>query len=132
MSYLGGICVLFVFENLLAIVFLMLGAVFLDDCPIDPSIPISLLVVGVVSMIHAVVIQFIRWKWIDIKDKKDGFATCAQVVLLITSIIYLVAFIWGNTQLIEIDNCPTNHILLHSVALFTVQRLSLCSTTLRS
>ena len=72
MSYLGGICVLFVFENLLAIVFLMLGAVFLDDCPIDPSIPISLLVVGVVSMIHAVVIQFIPSLEMDWYKGQEG------------------------------------------------------------
>lgn len=66
-----------------------------------------------VSLIHAIVVQFIRWKWIDIKDKKDGFATSAQVVLVITSIVYMVAFIWG--------------IPLRSVSLNSITLLFLCS-----
>lgn len=77
---------------------IIIGIVFVKDCPYEPSLPISLIVLGASSIIYGVTIQIVRWKYIDFKKPNNGFATCAQLILIIATVVYIVALIWGNSS----------------------------------
>ena len=74
---------------------------YLNDCPIRQDIPINLIGFGVLSITNGL-IQVIRSKCIDRKDRRDGFASLAVITLCLNSqlstniyIGELVAFING-------------------------------------
>ena len=69
----------------------------MNDCPIRPAIPISLIVFGVFSVIHGLSLQVVRYRWIDINNSNDGFATLLKMVLIVSSIATFLSFCWGKT-----------------------------------
>ncbi|XP_054169134.1 uncharacterized protein LOC128966313 [Oppia nitens] len=102
--------VMFICENLIGIVFLILSIVYLNDCPVSKVLPISLLVYGISSLANGISIQIVRSKCLNINDPKDGFATLTKLVFFISLFVMLFTFIiaaiavYGSMDLVVTRN----------------------------
>ncbi|CAG2120182.1 unnamed protein product, partial [Medioppia subpectinata] len=86
--------VIFIIENLIGILFIIMGIIYMDDCPVSHAIPISLLLFGAFSFLHGITLQLVRCKCFNMTDPKDGFATLIKIALCMTSFATFFAFLF--------------------------------------
>ncbi|GMT12197.1 hypothetical protein PFISCL1PPCAC_28798, partial [Pristionchus fissidentatus] len=89
----GLVCL--VISNVFAIIFIVIGAVNVDNCPVQPMIPIYLIVTGALAILNSALKYYVDWRTMQAKPYKYELPIAISVFFVISGLFGLVWLIFG-------------------------------------